>query len=64
MPPLGYIELLKPSADDPPRLTILKSKYNRIAIKLNGFYKLLSEEEINKAITELKYYESQIDMYE
>ncbi len=64
MPLPKYIELLKPSSDDPPRLSILKSKYNRIAVKLNGFYNLLSEEEMKEAITELKYYESQIDTYE
>ena len=60
----AYIELKKPSLKDPPRLSILKSKYNRAALLLNGFYNVLSEEEITSALTQIKYYQKEIDSYE
>ncbi len=60
----AYVKLKKLSKKDPPRLAILKIRYNRAAVRLNGFYEILSEEEIKKAQTELKYYQGQIDTYE
>jgi hypothetical protein len=59
----AYIELLQFKLEDAPRLSILKSKYNRIAIRLNGFYEILSEQEIKEAITQLKYFQQEIDTY-
>jgi hypothetical protein len=59
-----YIPLLKPSLQDSPRLSVLKSKYNRAAIMLNGFEKILSEEEKTDFLTQLKYYHEQIHLYE
>jgi hypothetical protein len=64
MGPLAYIELKRLIADEPIRLSILKSKYNQVAVKLNGFYTILSEEEIKLALTQIKYYQQQIDTYE
>jgi hypothetical protein len=64
MSPPPYIELKKLSLEEPIRLSILKSKYNRAATKLNGFYQILSEEEISLALTQIKYYQEQIDTYE
>lgn len=60
----AYVKLKKLSKTDPPRLSILKIRYNRAAVRLNGFYEILSEEEIKKAQTELTYYQQQIDSYE
>lgn len=60
----AYIELKKSSLEDAPRLTILKSRYNRIAIRLNGFYEILSEQEINDGLTQLKYFQQEINTYE
>ncbi len=60
----AYIELKKTSLTDPPRLSILKSKFNRIAILLNGFEAILSQEQINDSLTQLKYYQQEIDTYE
>jgi hypothetical protein len=59
----AYIELLKPELKDAPRLSILKSKYNRMATQLNGFYEILSVEEINEGVTLLKYYQQEIETY-
>jgi hypothetical protein len=63
MKPPAYIELKKPGLEDPPRLSVLKSRFNRIAVKLNGFYQILSQDEINDGLTELTYYQQQIDTY-
>jgi hypothetical protein len=60
----AYIELKKPSLADPPRLSILKSKFNRVAILLNGFDRILSEEQINDSLTQLKYYQQEMDTYD
>jgi hypothetical protein len=63
MPLPAYIEL-KQLVDDTVRLSILKSKYNRAATKLNGFYKLLSEEQIAQTVILIKYLQQEIDRYE
>jgi len=60
----AYIELKRPYLKDSHRLSVLKSKYNRIAVRLNAFYALLSKEEINEGYTQLKYYQQEIDTYE
>ncbi len=59
-----YIELKKPLLTDPPRLSILKSKFNRVAILLNGFDMLLSEQEVNDYLTQLKYFQQEMDTYD
>jgi hypothetical protein len=60
----AYIELKKPSLEDPARLSILKSRYNRIAVRLNGFFEILSKEEVDASLIQLKYFEQQIKTYE
>ncbi|QHT70855.1 hypothetical protein GXP67_31515 [Rhodocytophaga rosea] len=59
----AYIELLQPSLQDAPRLSILKSKYNRVAIRLNGFYQILSGQQIREGLTKLKYFQQEINTY-
>ncbi len=58
-----YIELKKPSLQDPPGLSILKSKFNRVAILLNGFDNMLSEQQVNDYLTQLKYFQQEMDTY-
>jgi hypothetical protein len=58
-----YIALLKPDIQDSPRLAVLKSKYNRAAIMLNGFENILSAEERKDFLTQIKYYQEQIESY-
>jgi hypothetical protein len=64
MQPRELIELVRLDASDPPKLTVLKSKYNRYASKLNvaRFERLTGEHTF--LMDELKVLKKQIDQYE
>jgi hypothetical protein len=58
------LQLFKMSTSDPTRLLVLKSQFNRHALKLNSFDRYLSEHEKQQLFTILTYLHSQIGVYE
>ena len=57
------VQLFKLSITDSPRLLILKSQFNRHALKLNSFERYISEHEKEQLLTILIYLHEQIQAY-
>jgi hypothetical protein len=57
-----YIELIKPSLTDGPRLTVLKCRYNRLAGRLNRSLHLPAGER-DELFVALTYLKQQISTY-
>jgi hypothetical protein len=64
MQPRELIELVRLDASDPPKLTVLKSKYNRYASKLNMARFEKQSGEHTFLLDELEVLKKQIDQYD